>query len=368
MDINELTNELLRVLLKYRSLLICIKGSPDPDVIGSSYALSVICGKLGITYRISCAMRPSLPQNKAIIKNLNIPIYFEESVEDVRKYDAYAILDFQSAQINGISGIIPCAIHIDHHDPIEENIDIDYKQVIVEAGSVSTFFALVFKELNQNKMKFDKQALINVSTALLYGIQVDTDSYKHATHLDLEALNYISNYSDKKIIECITEIPLPGYVLRLIVRALKNKTEYKSWLIAGIGFIDESERDSIAIIADNFVEKFNCSLAVVFAIIEKKKPYGLKLDASFRTEDENINLNKLIHIISDSGGGRKFKGAYQVNLDYFAASPDKDLLWELVESTTVAKLKKIRDEAQLSKIKGFYSKIIYRAGKIFKSQ
>lgn len=367
MNIEESSDKFLKVLSKYRSLLIYIKGSPDPDVIASSYALSIICLNLDIKHRISCATNPSLPQNEAIINDLEIPIHFEETVENIKQYEAYAVLDFQSALINGITGIIPCAIHIDHHEPVEENIEIDFKMVIKDAGSISTFFALIIKQLNYKKFKIEKQQLTNISTALLYGIQVDTDSYRHASHFDLEALNYLSEYSNKKVIERITDIPLPNYVIRLIIRALKNKVEYKSWLFAGIGFINESERDSIAIIADYFIQKFDFSLAAVFAVIVKKKPEGLNLDASFRTEDENIDLNKLIHSISSIGGGRKYKGAYQVDLDYFLTCPDRDLLWNLIESTTIVKLKKARDEMPFTKIKHFYTKIADKAGKIFKS-
>ena len=146
MDFQDILKKLISTLKKYTSILIYIKGSPDPDVIASSYALSSICDNIQIESRITCPIKPSLPQNIAIIDDLGIPIHFEESPMDIENYDAYCILDFQSVYISGITGKIQCAVHIDHHEPVEENIEIDFNLVLEEAGSTSTIFAFIIKE------------------------------------------------------------------------------------------------------------------------------------------------------------------------------------------------------------------------------
>ncbi len=363
MNFEDILEKLISALSKYKSILIYIKGSPDPDVIASSFALALICEKIKIKSRITCPIKPSLPQNSAIIDDLNIPVHFEESLEHTENYDAYAILDFQSAILDGITRKIPCVLHIDHHDKIEEDIMIDFKLVLEEAGSVSTFFAIIIKLFVEKHQGFDLPLLRRVSTALVYGIHVDTDALKHAGQMDFDALNYLSNYSDKRILEHVMDIPLPKDVILLISKALKNREEYKNCIFTGIGIIDELNRDSIAIIADFLLQKFKSSWVVVFAAIDKKKPPGLRLDASFRTENEHIDLNRLIKLISTSGGGRKYKGAYQVDLNYFAGCPDKELLWEVIRCTTIAKLKELRDKMQFIEIKGFYNKIRNKTGK-----
>ena len=363
MNYKELSEKLLFVLSKYKSILIYIKGSPDPDVIASSYALKIICDNAGIKSTISCSTKPSLPQNSAIIKDLDIPIRFEDPLDNLSEYDAYTVLDFQSAFIDGITGKIPCIIHIDHHEPIDEDIKIDFKLIMDEAGSISSFFSLIIKEQN---MSINSSLLKKVTTALQYGIFTDTDGYRHANKIDFEALNYLSNYYDKKIIDHVTKIPVPKHVISLLSLAISNKEEYKDWIFTGIGFIDESERDSIPIIADFLMQRFNCSVIIVFAAVARKKPHGLRLDASFRTEDENINLDLLIKRITRSGGGRKYKGAYQVDMNYFVNCPDKNLLWDVIKCATIARLKDLRDEIQLIKINGIYKKVIKKAENIFK--
>ena len=149
--------------------------------------------------------------------------------------------------------------------------------------------------------------------------------------------------------------------------AFKHKKLYKDWLFADIGFIDESIRDSIAIIADFLVQRINCMMVVVFAVVENKTRKTLRLDASFRSDNESFDLNKLIKQISPSGGGRKYKGAYQVDLNYFADCPDKELLWESIDCTTRSKLKHLRNQLQAREIKGIYKKIKGKFDSIIKS-
>jgi hypothetical protein len=100
---------------------------------------------------------------------------------------------------------------------------------------------------------------------------------------------------------------------------------------------------------------------VVFSVVEKKK--GLTLDVSFRTKKEDFNLNDLIKRITSEGGGRKFKGAYQVNLDYFIHCSDRDLLWRTVSTTTVEVLKTQRDARGFDSIKNYLRRV---GGKFFK--
>jgi nanoRNase/pAp phosphatase (c-di-AMP/oligoRNAs hydrolase) len=367
MDFKKLLYELIAALQKYKSVVIFIKGSPDPDVIASSYSLKLICSSIGVKATIIGSTKPSLPQNSAMISELDIPIRFENPLSDISDYDAYCVLDFQSADISGISGKLPCVVHIDHHETVEENIQIDFKLVIKEINAVSSFFALLLREIKTHSYVFrdgensgspiDDLFFLRACTALQLGIYTDTDGYRHADNMDFEALNFVSDHSDKKIISRIIDIPLPRHVQDLIIRAFRNREEYKEWIFSGIGFLEESTRDSIAIVADYLIQRYKSPVVVVFALVLKKKPHGLRLDASFRTDDEKINLDMLIKEVTQTGGGRKYKGAYQVDLDYFINYPEKNELWEMIRKTTTANLKKLRDEFQIIEIKGFYRKI-----------
>jgi len=362
MNFLDISNQITSTILQYSNILLYIKGSPDPDVIASSFALNIICDELGVKSKIVASLGTSLPQNKAVVNGLNIPIHFEKNIHGISNFDAYCIVDHPSAYVEGLSENCRCAIHIDHHEPIEEKVEVDVKFVTDKAGSVSTIMALILKELNLISNETLKK---KIATALLYGVQTDTNDFQHATHLDYEALNYLSHYSDRKIIHKITDLPLSKQANELIDTAIKNQIIYKDWLITGVGLLNETLRDNIAIIADLLLSRESIKTSVVFAIIEKKSLKSLTLDVSLRTTDENLNLNEFIKNITKEGGARKFKGAYQVPLDYFSNCPDKGLLWNLSQATTIEVIKKQIDIIPFIELKNMFNNFKEKVGVFF---
>lgn len=343
----------------YSNILIFIKGSPDPDAIASAHAMSILLKHMGKLSSIVSTGKISLQQNEIFIRLLNIPVHFVKNVPDPDRYDAYIILDHQSAEIKGFSGKIPCAVHIDHHQTLKENIRPVFQLIDENAGSTSSLVALLAKDLVSG---IDRAEIRSMCTALLYGIQTDTDKYEHASRIDYEALDFISGYSDEKIIQKISSQPLSEETLRLLGKAIQNSITYKDWLITGVEYVDESIRDSIAICADFLLKREKANTVIVFALVASKN--RLRLDASFRTSRETTDLNAIVKRITPSGGARKYKGAYQINLDYFISAPDRNLFWELIRSTTVEILKEQRDTIYLTEIQSLYRRFRRRVEKI----
>ena len=363
MSYKEIITSIIGVVKKYKSLLIYIQGSPDPDAIASAFALHLMCASLGIKSDIYASSEPSLRQNQAMIKKIGIPVKYESNPGKIDPYDAYVITDFQSAMVKGLTGKIPCAIHIDHHEELKEDINVELKIIREKAGSVSTIITLALREWD---FPARDDILAKASTALVLGIQTDTDKYIHASDDDIAALTYLSPFSNHSVVNEISGIPLSDMTLEILGKAIKNRVAYKDWVIAGVGFIDEKFRDSIAIIADFMLREKDARVVVIFAIIEKDDGKNLVLDASVRTSDEDLDLDFLIKQITSQGGGRKFKGAYQVNLDYFAHCRDRESLWELVNKTTVDAFSRQRDNIHILEMKGFYKKVKKSFSSIFR--
>jgi nanoRNase/pAp phosphatase (c-di-AMP/oligoRNAs hydrolase) len=352
LDAEKFSTQLIETIKKYRRLLIYIKGSPDPDAIAASYALKLLCEARGTDALIVCPQEPSLPQNIRMIKDLNLPIRFKP-VEDCKKHwDAYAVPDHQSVFVEGITGVLPCAIHIDHHEQVKEEIPVDLRILIEEAGSVSTIMIFLAEALGIN---FSRNHWRHAATAFYYGIQTDTDDFQHAGSLDHKALEMISPYVDKALLNRISTLPFTKEAMGFFNQALKNQILYKDWLISGIGFIEQKHRDTMGLIGDFLLKRGDLKAVVVFGIVEKDG--RLTLDASFRSKDEDLNLNALIKKITKEGGARKFKGAFQVDLDYFANCPDRELLWQTVYTTTIETLKKRRDDAYGNELQKFFGTI-----------
>ena len=354
MDVKSISNCLVETVKKYRHLLIYIKGSPDPDAIAASYSLKLICEHFGTEADIVSPVYPSLPQNIKMVKELRLPIRFGDKDMAIGDFDAYAVLDHQSVSVEGVTGVIPCAIHIDHHDRVDQKIPVELGIIVEESGSTSSIMAFILDELEQG-LNLSKPDRVSVATALYYGIQTDTDDFSHAESLDMKALEIITRDYDEQAIAEISSIPFSKESIDFFTLALENRIIYKDWLISGIGFIDEKYRDSVAVIGDFLLKLENISTAVVFFIIENKE--GLTLNVSLRTKDAKFNMNALIKRITTEGGARKFKGAYQVNLDYFIHCPDKEILWKIVSLTTVEVLKKQRDSLGMEELKDYFRNI-----------
>jgi nanoRNase/pAp phosphatase (c-di-AMP/oligoRNAs hydrolase) len=322
------SNDLAAAIRKYKNIMIVVKGSPDPDAIASSFALGAVCQHLGTASSIILTKELSLPENKAFVNILKIPISFAQPDKDKDKFDAYIIADYQSPIIPAVTGSLPCAVYIDHHESSDEEIKADFILIDTEAGATSSLMALLIKDLSS---PLDDSVLTPVATALLYGIYTDTDKYSHASTIDYEALGYISKFADNAMFHKISSIPLSKITLQMLNSAIGNKLIYKDWLITGIGFIDSSHRDSIAIVA------------------------------------ERTNLNDIIKKITPQGGARKYKGAYQIDLSYFWQCPDRNMLWNVIQITTIELLKKRRDDIYITELKGFYQRLRDRMQNYFNS-
>jgi len=361
--LNKSSSLFIETLKNNKNILVYIKGSPDPDAIASAFAIKIICKKLDINAEIIAQGKLSLPQNIEFVKSLKIPVKFSQKIQDndLNKYDSYAVVDHQSAAVKEIQDKLPCSLHIDHHEIIEEDIEARFRIIDRDVGSTSTILTLLLMNLD---LDFDESEISAITTALMYGIQTDTDKYAHATKNDYKALGYLLKYSNSAIINKIRDIPLSEEMLLLLNNAIENHIIYRDWLITGVGFLNETERDSIAIIADFLLKREDSSTVAVFAAIEKQNG-KLSLDASFRTEKDNINLNDIIKKITPNGGARKYKGAYQINLDYFFNCPDKQLLWDTLEASTIQTIKNQRDNLYRTEIQGAYKNIRSRIRHIF---
>jgi nanoRNase/pAp phosphatase (c-di-AMP/oligoRNAs hydrolase) len=216
-------------------------------------------------------------------------------------------------------------------------------------------------KLNENQCKA-------VSTALMFGIQTDTDSYTHAGDIDIEALEFLSSRADMDIINRLNGIPMSGPTLSFYNRALTHGTVYKEWGFYGIGYIDIEQRDSLAIAADLLLKKSGLKTIAVYSIVSDTGKHELFLDVSLRTKSGNLDLNSLIKKITPTGGGRVYKGAYQIKLDYFRNASDRDALWETIEAVTVDWLKKSRDNAYLHELTGITKNIFRKAVSFLKNQ
>jgi len=342
--------QFIQAVTRYRSIAIYIPGSPDPDAIASAYAIKHILIHHNIEADIFAEKRLSLPQNQAFIDRLKIPVIFNKEI-NINKYDAYIVPDFQNNQVKNVSGKIPCAAHIDHHGKSMNTLKADFSLLRNDVGSTSTLMALIIKYA---AIVFSENDMKSLATALTYGIQTDTDKYNNITSVDLEALVFLSDFTDNAILEGINNIPHSPLTLQYYYNAMENELVYKDWAFYGIGYIAARNRDSIAIVADIILKNSAHRVVAVFAIIEDHRKKETYLDVSLRSGSSSVDLNRLIKKITPNGGGRRFKGAYQIKLNYLQNTPNRDMLWQVVEAATFESLRKSRDSLYITGLESIY--------------
>ncbi len=361
-NVNSLISGLNTALKDIKRLLIVIKGSPDPDVLASSFALKLICDKRDISTTIVALMDVSLPQNKALILKLDIPVHFVKRIYSPVDFDGYAVLDYQSAWIEDIGIKIPCLIHIDHHTPVDDRISPHFRYCTENVGAVSTLFTQI---LSDDPSLISHDMLTRISTALFFGIKIDTDDFQHAHDIDLKCVEWLKSHADSQIISEMENIPYSEETITVISKAIMNGHYYKDWMFCGVGYINEQFRDSIAVAADYMLKNEDLFAVAVFAIIERDDGRGLFLDTSVRTTEESFDLNRFIKYVAPEGGARTYKGAFQVNLDYFHSTPDKTLLWNLVRDTTINNLSEARDHFPSIAFETLFAKVKRRFRRFF---
>ncbi len=352
----------ITTLKKYKNVLFFIPGSPDPDAMASSFALQMLLKHYSVDSDIASNHKLSLSQNIEFAKKLDITIKdFEKISHD--KYDAYGVTDYQNNVVEGITGRKPCAFHIDHHEVYEQCEESDFSIIDRTAGSASTIVALLIKELNPD---LDKHTMALVATALIFGIQTDTDTYTHSGEQDVEALKFLTPFAIEEIIKNLNVTPIESTTILYYKTGMAGEIIYKDWGIYPAGYIDSKHRDSLAIAADMILKKKGLQTIVVFGIVEDTKREGMALNALFRTNDPKQDLDRLIKSIAKNGGGRKFKGAFQVDLDFFHSYSDREELLNFIERATIEKLKRAKDGAYVTVIKTAYTGIIRKFASFLK--
>ncbi len=357
-------NNFKDVLTKYKKILFFIPGSPDPDAMASSFALQMLLSNYSVEADIASTQKLSLSQNIEFAKRLGIEVEDFEKISH-EEYDAYGVTDYQNNVIEGITGRKPCAFHIDHHEKYDKCEKADFSLIDTTAGSASTIVALLLKELNPN---LDKHTMALISTALIFGIQTDTDTYSHSGEKDLEALKFLTPFAIEEIINNLNITPLEPATQLYYQKGMAGEILYKDWGIYPAGYIKSEHRDSLAIAADMILKEKELQTIVVFGIVEDDKRKSMTLNALFRTNDPGQDLDGLIKGIAENGGGRKFKGAFQVDLDFFHCYADRDKLLSFIEKVTIEKLKKAKDGVYVTVIKTAYTGFIKRFAAFLKKK
>lgn len=328
--------ELLRkILLGHRGErhLIAIRGYPDPDSIASAMAHGFICQQIDIEPTILYFDDISHHENRALVKKLAIEmVRYSEGLE-LASYDRMALVDAQTLDLPKGIEHMPIVSVVDHHK-LQSEVRSEFIDIREDAGSTSSMYA---EYLAGGVVPFDKDHPFagKLASALLYGIRSDTDDYLLAREIDYRAAAYLAPFADLDLLKAISMQSISPRTMEITQRAYANKVIADTFLLAGVGYVRDEDRDSIGQAADYLLRREGIDTVICYGIVNNQF-----VDGSLRTMSNVVDpdrfLKELFGVDAHGmpyGGGRTDKGAFKIPLGPFARCGDRDLLWRMVQRT-----------------------------------
>jgi nanoRNase/pAp phosphatase (c-di-AMP/oligoRNAs hydrolase) len=133
----------------------------------------------------------------------------------------------------------------------------------------------------------------------------------------------------------------------VIARALAALVVRRNFAMAGVGFVPEGERDTIAQAADFLIRREDIDTVVVYGVVGDKF-----IEGSLRTHSPSVDPAAWLEAafgFDDRGrafgGGRRDKGGFRIPIGFLGRSTDRAQLWSLVEhAARTALLKQLGEE------------------------
>jgi nanoRNase/pAp phosphatase (c-di-AMP/oligoRNAs hydrolase) len=317
-------------------VLIVIKGHPDPDCIGSASALQYCYREFDIQSSILYFDEISHPENRALVKVIEMEMTHYKGDFDFSPYQYLAFVDSQDATINGydMNELPPILTFVDHHKETGR-VQAEFIDIREDFGATSSIFAEYIEYLPELALQKSLATHAYIATALMHGIRTDTDDLMLAYTPDFFAAGYLRQFIDRDLLRMVSKQSVTARTMEIITKGLNNKVIKGTFLLAGVGFVREEDRDGIAQTADFLIRHEGVETAVVFGIVNEKF-----VDGSLRTSSATVDPDRWLKELFGKdetgrpfGGGRRNKGGFRVPLGLLGRSPNRKALWQLGEQT-----------------------------------
>ncbi len=320
-------------------LVILLSGHPDPDAIGSALAHQRICEHLGVPATIAYALGVSHRQNRALVKLLNIEMTQIASTAELARFKYLSLVDTSEPERSiELPPHLELLTVVDHHRAAK--VDAPFADVRTAMGASSSMYA---EYLQQGLAPLTQRPDdMRVATALLFGIQTDTDDFILASPADFAAAAYVKGFCDLDVLKRIGRRTVSAEAMDVIARALGDLEVVRDFALAGVGEVADADRDSIGAAADFILRREDIDTVLVYGMVRDQ------IDGSLRTNSASVDPAAFLQAAFGKsregkayGGGRADKGAFQVPLGLLAECDDRGTLWGLVRQIVRSRLARV---------------------------
>jgi nanoRNase/pAp phosphatase (c-di-AMP/oligoRNAs hydrolase) len=331
---------------KGKHVLIPLRGHPDPDGIACALAQAHIAQRLGVALTtVGYCHDLSHRENRALVKLLGVELRKIKSIKDVAHVDYLAFVDAHDLDpdLTDADGLEVLTI-VDHHrahtPPKARFVDLR-----LDAAATATIFVEYLAELAP--LDADVEEDRRIATALMHGLATDTDDFVLARAADFRAASALSEVCDRDLLADLSRRLIAPSAMDVISRALSALNVRRNFAMSGVGFIPDTERDTIAQAADFLVRREDIDTVVVYGVVGDRF-----IEGSLRTHSPSVDPAVWLEQAFGHddkgrayGGGRRDKGGFRIPIGFLGRATDRAQLWQLVEhAMRNALLKQLGDE------------------------
>lgn len=325
-----------------KPLVVLLSGHPDPDAIGSALAHQRICEEAEVPCTIAHVLPVSRPENRALVKLLNIQMIHIEDSEELKQYEFVSLVDTNTIE-KKIE--LPESLHVltvvDHHRDQSQALEADFVDIRPTYGATASIYT-EYLESGLGKLTLESPKDSRIATALLFGIETDTDDFSLATSADFRAAAALKPFADGPLIGRIGHRTMTAETMGAVGRALLDLEVLRDFAFAGVGRISQRDRDAIPTAADFILRREDIDTVVVYGIVNDR------IDGSLRTNSASVDPALFLETAfgKDSngqpyGGGRADKGGFQIPLGLMADAEDTDSLAKMVKQVVRKRLARV---------------------------
>ncbi len=294
-------------------LAVVTHDNPDPDALASATALVDIARGLGCPASVYYFGNINHQENRAMVNLLDLELTKLESSGPLADVGGIALVDHGRPGVNdGLPESTTVDIVIDHHPP-RGLVDGAFVDLHSDVGATSTLLARYLDRL-------DVPLRPLTATALLYGIQVDTDHFvRGATERDFNAASLLLPQVDWDLLEQIESPTISSETFETIARAIDNRTEYGPVITSCVGEL--TDRDALAQAADRLLNLEGTTTTLVFGIQD-----GV-VYCSGRARGSDIDLGETLRLAFDhigSAGGHDNMAGAQIPVGMLVTDNEPD--------------------------------------------
>jgi nanoRNase/pAp phosphatase (c-di-AMP/oligoRNAs hydrolase) len=318
-------------------LAVVAHDNPDPDAIASAIALTEIADHLGVDSEAYYFGEITHQENRALVNLLSLSLTATTpesfAVDDV---GAIALVDHARPGVNdGLPPETIVRLVVDHHpqrEPIDERGG--YLDIRPALGSTSTIMVEYFQQLGLTPDE-------SLATALLYGIQTDTDGFtRGVAPADFEAAAFLSAHADERALTKIESPTMSHSVADTLAAAIDGREVRGSALASCVGRL--AERDALPQAADKLLDMDGVETIIVFGYDAET------IYVSGRTRGSAVDLGETLREAFDqvgSAGGHATMAGAQVPMGVLDAVEDWETLSVVVHDTIAGRFFEALDTA-----------------------